>query len=522
MVATAVAERAAVILVVDDVESGRFVKGQILRRAGFDVVEADTGRAAIEIARVRAIDLAVLDVNLPDISGLEVCRVLKQEQGGPPAIQVLQISNTATSEADKVRGLRGGADVYLTEPVHPEVLVATTQSLLRVRRAEQAMAAALEREHEARREAEEANRLKDDFLAALSHELRTPLNAIMGWVWQLQRTGLSESARQRALSSLERNTRTQAQLINDLLDVSRIAKGKVQLDLQSVDLKGVVENSVELLREQAERKGLELSVDAEPIAVIGDAARLEQIVTNLISNAIQFTSQGRVAVSLSSEEGFATLRVADTGAGISPEFLPHVFDQFRQAEGGLSRQHGGLGLGLTIVRRLAELHGGTVRVESEGQGRGSTFIVRLATAIPHENTLPDTAPGPMLSNVHALLVEDDPDARELIAAMLEASGALTTTASSAEQALALASEQPFDVLVSDIGLPGTDGLTLVRQLRSRGFKMPAVAVSAFTASGDQRRILDSGFQVYTPKPVQPAELVKTIATLVRSFPPSDR
>jgi signal transduction histidine kinase len=471
------------------------------------------------VARGRSIDLVVLDVNLPDISGLEVCRVLKAEYG-PPAVQVLQVSNTAISDADQVRGLQTGADVYLTEPIHPDVLVATTKSLLRIRKAERALADALERERGARVEAENANRLKDEFLAALSHELRTPLNAIMGWVWHLKRGGLPDTTRQRALSSIDRNTAALAQLIRELLDVARLSKGKLQLELRLVDLQEVVVNAAETVRGQAVDKGVHLQVSAERLATIGDPGRLEQVVINLISNAIQFTPEkGTVTVSLSSRGDDAIVRVADTGEGIAPDLLPHVFDQFRQGEGGTNRRHGGLGLGLAIVRQLVDLHGGEVSAESPGKGLGSTFTVTVTRATDQEQALAHGASSPVLTNVHALVVEDDPDARELMAAMLEASGARTTTASSAEQALTLAGEQAFDVVVSDIGLPGEDGMALIRHLRSQGYTMPAVAVSAFTGAYDEDRVLDGGFQVYTPKPVQPTDLVRTVASLIRHAAP---
>jgi signal transduction histidine kinase len=366
------------LLVVDDHDAGRFAKLQTLRRAGFEVVEAITGAEALSAAERIQPDLVVLDVNLPDISGFDVAKRLRAIDSPPPALQILQISSTALAPGDRVRGLEPGADVYLVEPVEPEVLVATVRSLLRVRRAEAAMSVALDRERRARELAEEAGKLREEFIATLSHELRTPLNASMGWIWQLRHTKLGEAAYARALDSLERNARMQAQLINDLLDVSRVSKGKLHLQMRHVDMRTIVEDVAESIGEPTRGKRLDLRLDLESSCVAGDPARLQQIVTNLMTNAVQFTPpDGRVTVSLRSDGDYALLAVEDSGAGIDPSFLPFVFDQFRQGEGGLTRKHGGLGLGLTVVQQLVELHGGSVTVTSQGTGQGARFTVRM-------------------------------------------------------------------------------------------------------------------------------------------------
>ena len=310
----------AIVLVVDDQDSGRFVKAQLLRRAGYTVYEAGTGRETLDMARSASIDLVVLDVNLPDINGFEVGRKLREQLPGPPAIQILHVSSTAVGEADRAEGLNSGADAYLTEPIDPGVLVATANALMRVRRAEQSLADALSREQKAREEAEQANRIKDDFIATLSHELRTPLNALMGWIFQLRQSSLSESARARALDSLERNTRVQAQLINDLLDVSRVAKGKLQLQLRVVNIATVVRDAIESVSAAAREKGVALDVSAQPLHVAGDEARLQQIVGNLLNNAIQFTPDGgRVDVDARRNGGSLKVSVKDTGVGIAPK-----------------------------------------------------------------------------------------------------------------------------------------------------------------------------------------------------------
>jgi signal transduction histidine kinase len=469
------------ILVVDDEDAGRFVKGQTLKRAGYQVIEAATGSDALALAAGERPDLVVLDVNLPDISGLEVCRRLRAANPNLPGIQILQISNTAITPADQVRGLQHGADVYLTEPVEPTVLIATVQALLRVRKAETALARALAGEREARQLAEQASRLKDEFIATLSHELRTPLNALMGWIWQLRHTSLGDEARERALDSLERNTRMQAQLINDLIDVSRASKGKLQLEMRLVDLQTVIVAANEFIREAVERKELDLRQHLTPVWVAGDQARLQQIVTNLLTNAVQFTARkGRISVKLAAERDQAVLTVEDTGAGIEPAFLPYVFDQFRQGEGGLARTHGGLGLGLTVVKQLVDLHSGTVAVDSRGSGHGATFTVRL----PLEKTLPDdrspTEPLLLQDVTIRLVAAEEADASTL-RSVLEASGASVTVA--ANTTVAESPSAPH----ADITLTDTGGDVWTLQFAQSTEPSQSLAKSV-TASDVVRRI----------------------------------
>ncbi len=373
------AEQSALILVVDDQEASRFVKTSLLRRAGFRVKEAGTGRDALDVASATSPDAILLDVHLPDISGLEVCRQLRRAHGEP--VQILHISATALTDADRVRGLDSGADAYLTEPVGPDVLVATVRALLRVQAVKRELSAALERERAARLAADEANRVKEEFLATLSHELRTPLNTIMGWLWQLRRAADDEALRGRALDSMERATRLQLQLISDLLDVSRAAKGKLQLEMDDVQLHAIAAAAVDDVRREADAKHIEFDVRLEPIQITADPGRLQQILGNLIGNAVQYTPEhGAILVTTEREGQHAIVTVSDNGAGIDPDALPHIFDRFRQAEDASSSGHRGLGLGLTIVRELVHLHGGTVEARSAGIGRGSTFVVRLPRA----------------------------------------------------------------------------------------------------------------------------------------------
>jgi PAS domain S-box-containing protein len=384
------------------------------------------------------------------------------------------------------------------------------------------------RAERARGEAESANQAKDEFLAVLSHELRTPLTSMLGWL-RLLRTGQLGAERvAQALEVVERNTRTQAQLINDLLDVSRIVAGKLQLDLYPVDLTPIMEETVESARRDAEAKGvaLELTVSAAAGPVLGDPLRLGQIVANLVANAVKFTpAGGRVRVGLARHGAEAVVTVTDTGIGIPPEMLAHVFDRFRQADSTITRRHGGLGLGLAIVRHLAELHGGTVRAESRGDGQGATFTVGLPIAAPEGRrgrgevaVAPGTPPaGPrVLADVRVLVVEDRPDTAELLRAALAGQGARVRVAVSLAEALEALAGTGVDVLVSDIAMPDGNGYELLRRLREREratgrAPLPAVAVTAFAGGEDSERARAAGFHHYVAKPIDPAALVEVIA-----------
>ncbi len=393
----------------------------------------------------------------------------------------------------------------------------------------------LMREQIIRGEAEAANRAKDEFLSILSHELRTPLNAILGWSTMLRQKNLSEDKVARALETIERNAKSQAQLIEDILDISRIITGKLRLRVRPVNLVPVIESAIESVHLAAEAKSIRLQsvLDSEAGPLLGDADRLQQVVWNLLSNALKFTPKdGRVQISLQRVNSHVEITVSDTGAGISSDFLPFVFDRFSQHDSTTTRSYGGLGLGLAIVRQLVELHGGTVTVVSPGIGQGTTFTVKLPVMIIH---LPPSAPEPLNSIVEAngmfqasptleglqiLVVEDEADALELLSTILEKYGADVMAVDSVKEALTIIetpTDRRPDVLVSDIGMPDEDGYSLIRKLRQlevqRGGRLPAIALTAYARNDDRQQALLAGFQMHLTKPVDAAELVAVVASL---------
>jgi PAS domain S-box-containing protein len=625
------------VLTVDDSEPGRYATSRMLAQAGFEVLEASTGEEAVAVARGRCPDLIVLDMNLPDIDGLEVCDRLRADPR-TASIPVLHLTATYANGEHWAAALDRGANAYLTEPVEPAVLVATVRALLRARAsevevrhaadrwqttfdalpsalayvdadgtilrcnramaelhrtsAEELMGAQatppvpggdappegwplarareglrrevseirqgerwlevavdpvarggvflgavctvtdvterrrlLERERAARMEAEAANRLKDEFLATLSHELRTPLNAIVGWAAVLRGRSLDPEMR-RAVDTIDRNARAQSQLIEDILDVSRIVTGKLVLSVEPVDMVTAVGAALETLRPSAEARQIRVDVRLDPSLppVAGDAGRLQQVVWNLLSNSVKFTpAGGTVTVSADLRGAHVVLEVRDTGAGIAGDFLPHVFERFRQADASTTRAQRGLGLGLAIVRHVVELHGGSVEAESQGLGHGATFRVRLPAHRPERSARPappraaDPSPRPAvrLDGRRVLLVDDDADTLTLLATVLRESGAETLAEVSADGALESFLASPPDVLVTDIGLPGQDGFALlaaIRQLPAElGGDVPAIALTAYARPEDKQRALRSGFALHLAKPVDPAALLAAIA-----------
>ena len=391
---------------------------------------------------------------------------------------------------------------------------------------------------EARASAEEANRLKDQFLAIVSHELRTPLNSILGWADMLAKGNLDDGLRERAVRGIGQGARRQARLIDDLLDVARIASGKIHLDRSLVDLRDVVRDALLVAQPAANEKRIRVAVDADPSAgkVYGDPARLQQVASNLISNALKFTpSGGAVHIRIQRAGKDVEMIVTDTGQGIVPEFLSSVFEVFRQADGSTTRTHSGLGLGLSIVKSLVEAHGGSVAVHSAGQDRGATFIVRLPIAAPAESSEamlgtpaardPYANVLPSLEGVRVLIVDDDEESRQVIAVHLTASGATVLTASSGQEALERLERDNVGVVLADIGMPDEDGYALIKRIRAlpspKVARVPAAAVTAFARDDDRRAALEAGFQLHLPKPVDAFSLVTAVATLSRMTTASD-
>ena len=639
-------EPAAITLLnVDDYAPGLYARSRVLRQAGFTVLEATNGTEALRLATTHKPALVLLDVNMPDMSGLEVCRRLKTDPD-TAALLVLHVSATATRGSDRLQALEYGADTYLIEPVETEELIATVRALLRLREAEtalrerdrllqailehtpvvlfmktsdgryllanreferlagrpladlkgrgdhdlfdravaellgaheaEALAAQhsiefeaplglgepdrvyhqvrfpvydgagrpyavctiatditerkreerdyqslLAREQSARRDAESANRAKDDFLATLSHELRTPISAVLGWAQVLTTVQRDEATLHRALESIERNARQQVQLIDDLLDLSRIIAGKLRLDVRVVDLGPVLLAALETVRPAAQAKEIQITshLESGTSVVMGDPDRLQQILWNLLSNAVKFTPrQGRIEVRVDRMDSRVQIQVIDNGAGIPPELIRVIFDRFRQADATTSRLHGGLGLGLAIVRHLVELQGGTVSAESPGAGQGATFRVMLPLAPvriarPEMVDEPRHHEGPRCDGIRVLVVDDEADGRELVARFLKSAGATVQTAASAAEALATVDRETFQVIVSDLAMPGEDGLALVRAIRARGLRTPVVALTAHAGAKMRVQALMAGFNTYIAKPVEPAELSAVVVQL---------
>jgi signal transduction histidine kinase len=521
------------ILNVDDTEAMRYHKTRVLRAAGYEVVEADTGAKSLQLVRELAPDLVLMDVRLPDMSGIDACRQIKSDPA-TRTIPVIQISATFVTEKDQKSGLLGGADIYLTEPLEPKVLETVVSTLLQLHRTEAGLRETVKREQAARAQAEEATRLKDEFLANLSHELRTPMNIIIGWAHLLRNGALTDEQKVRAAEAIERAARSQAQLIEDLLDVSRIVTGKFRLEMQDVKIGLVLKSAVDSLRMVAGAKQIivTLTQEAADAMIKGDPDRLQQVFWNLLSNAVKFTpANGCVDVRMYKTDTHVVVTVTDTGVGISSDFLPHVFDRFRQADSTSTRQHTGMGLGLAIVRHVVELHGGTAHAHSAGPDTGSSFIVSLPLPKKDEaitqRAVPDAAllatPATQSRHWRVLLVEDDADAREVTVTGLEKAGFELRAVGTAQEALSLLDEWVPDVIVSDIGMPDVDGYEFMRLLRSRpperGGRVAALALTAFARLEDAVRARASGYQGHLAKPISPQDLATAVAKLQREGTP---
>jgi signal transduction histidine kinase len=563
------------ILLVDDHEENLLALEAILADESYNLVRARSGRGALREVLARDFAIILLDVAMPDLDGYETASLIRQRERSRDTPIIFLTANYRT-DMHVFRGYSVGAVDYIFKPFSPDVLkskvavfvelynkrealkrhsealqrahdeledrvrartreIATANEALRAeiterKRIEQERLELLERERLARAEAESVNRLKDEFLATLSHELRTPLNAILGWSHLLTSGKANAATSQRALSVIRNNAMAQSQLIEDILDVSRIIGGKLRLNVAAVNLIEVVEAALDSVSPAAEAKGITIERDLEELEPItGDRDRLQQVFWNLLSNAVKFTPRdGRVIVRLRRQNGDAVVSVEDNGIGISPDFLPYVFDRFRQADGSATRRHGGLGLGMAIVRYLVELHGGTVRAESEGENQGAIFTAALPIRVPEAFPPPDAepealvvqahdTPRPQLEGLRILVVDDDGDSRGFLATLLEEHGAHVLSAGSTAQALDLFLHQHVDVLVSDIAMPGQDGYDLIHRVRDlpveRGGLTPAVALTAYVRIEDQHAALAAGFQRHMKKPVDVADLIAVVAEL---------
>jgi signal transduction histidine kinase len=562
------------VLVVEDSPTQARLLRLILEAEGFAVDVAADGPAALARLAAAPFDVVVSDVLMPGLTGFELCRMIKAD---PALCEIPVVLVTTLREPQEiVQALEVGADSFIRKPYEPDALVVRLRSLLaqrapstkdtapspRRRRADDVsgVAAAFngktinvhanreqilrlllgtfedvvrantllrEREEElsvAKRELEEAARMKDIFFATLSHELRTPLTAIVGWVHILKEGQTDPAVVQRAVETIERNLNVQNTLIADLLDVSRIVSGKLDLEMAALDLPALVRASVDSARPTAAANGVALEVVLSPISspVSGDPARLQQVVTNLLGNSLKFMARGgRVVVRLVQKESKAVLTVADSGSGIRAEALPFVFERFRQASIADTKA-GGLGLGLAIVKHIVDMHEGTVTAESPGAGQGATFTVTLPLkldAVAAAVTIVGRASGAdaPLAGLRIVVADDQEDSRELIAFLLTRQGAVVTGAASAAEAFAAVKGHPPDVLLSDIEMPDENGYAFIKRLRAltpeQGGTVPAVAMTAHGSRQDRDRALAAGFQRHLPKPFQPADLFALVGEL---------
>jgi len=476
-----------------------------------------------------------------------VFRIINEESREPvdnPVARVLRKGSVVGLANHTLLITRDGRETPIADSAAP--IRTADQSLLGVvlvfrdvteqRTAERQRAVLFESEQAARRAAEALSRSKDEFVATVSHELRTPLNAIFGWAKLLRSANLDPAAQARALDVIERNTRAQAQLIDDLLDMSRVITGNLRLEMRQTELGAVLEAAVEAVRPTAAAKQLELTVEEQPgVVVLGDPDRLQQIVWNLLTNSIKFTPKGgRIEATISAEGTDAVLKVSDTGVGIDVDFLPHVFERFRQGASSESRSYGGLGIGLALVRHLVELHGGSVAAHSDGKGCGATFVIRLpavearSMAVPRVRAVHSQPPvqvGPhMLDRVRILVVDDDADARDIVGTSLRQAGAQVTLAATVREALNVLESTDFDVLVSDIAMPNGTGYDLVRAVRASPLTahLPAVALTAYSRVEDRERALSAGFNFHIGKPFELFALVRIVAIAAGREPESDR
>jgi PAS domain S-box-containing protein len=496
--------------------------------------------ASLKITDVNPFMMELLGYSRDEFLGKELWEIglFSDKEASQQAFKELQLNgylryeNLPLQTTDgKLREVEFVSNVY-DEDRHP-VIQCNIRDITDRKNAEEERRVLLASAQAARAEADIANNLKDEFLATVSHELRTPLTAILGWSQMLASGNLDELESKRAVETILRNARAQREIIDDLLDISRIITGKLRLEVRSVEMDRIIEAVVEGVRPSADARKIHLqtAIDPKTGPICGDPDRLQQIIWNLLSNAIKFTPEGgRVEARLERPGSQVEITISDTGRGIDPELLLHVFDRFRQFDSSSRRRHGGLGLGLSIVRQLVELHGGTVTAESPGAGAGTTFKVMLPvarvepdisdiekTSQPSNEGSISADPQRSLNGLRVLVVDDEPDSRELVAAALLVQGAEVVSLGSAIEAVEEMKRRTFDVLVSDIGMPDMDGYWLINEVRQlpvkRGGKIPAAALTAYAGIEDRRRVLLAGYQLHIPKPIEPAKLTCLVAKL---------
>jgi signal transduction histidine kinase len=566
------------ILLVDDNRDNLLALEAALNDLGHRLVMADAGHAALRCLLQEDFALILMDVAMPDLDGYQVAELIRA-RGRSRDTPIIFLTANHTSPAQVFKGYAVGAVDYLSKPFPVPLLIskvtvfvelyrrsrtlreqavalqraqqelehrvaertaelAQANAALSVeigvrRRVEAEREALLEREQAARRRAETLNRTKDEFLATLSHELRTPLNAIVGWAHILNACETDPDLRARAVQVIQNNAAVQRQLINDILEVSAIISGKMRLQVTQIDATRVVQAALDTVRPAADAKGIAVQASLAPVGwMAGDGDRLQQVAWNLLSNAVKFTPRGgTVRVQLTRTSDDVELIVEDTGQGISPDFLPHVFDRFTQADSSTSREHGGLGLGMAIVRHLVELHGGTVDAHSEGPGRGAVFTVRLPVVVARNGpaayaerpmtTVHAEVPAsmPSLTGVVVMVVDDERDARDLMLQALHQCGATVHLASSAAEGFVLLQRERPHIVLSDVGMPGEDGRAFMRRVRAlppeHGGATPAIAVSAYVGASEERESAAVGYQAHLGKPVDLSALVRIMASLVQ-------
>jgi signal transduction histidine kinase/BarA-like signal transduction histidine kinase len=532
------------VLLVDDRPENLIALEGTLQCLGQNLVKVQSGRAALKYLLDHDVAVILLDVQMPDIDGFETARLIRQRQRSQHTPIIFL---TAFSEQDELRfqGYTLGAVDYLYKPIDPTILASKVSVFIDLFRKnleikyQTAQLIAKNTEiicaQSARQQAEEANRLKDEFLAIISHELRTPLNSILGWAHLLLTRQFDPETTQRALETIERNARAQTQLVEDILDISKLMRGKVELSIHRINVSSFVDAMIESVRPQADAKSIHLAIQLDPSVpeLEADPIRLRQIVSNLLTNAIKFTPEkGQIWVEVvPAARGFVNLQIRDTGEGIAPEFLPYIFDYFQQADSSSTRPHGGLGLGLAIVQQLVELHKGKIYAHSKGRDQGSTFSVHLpishkepggdANTFPEMKMIAVDQTLPSLDHLRVLVVEDHTDSREFIQEVLENAGAKVTAVDSVQAAIAALEQTQFDIIVSDIAMPREDGYALIRQVRASQPEIPAIALTAMAKPDHCDLAIDAGFQMYLIKPVNQQELIRAIAQLTQPNLPED-